>query len=101
MERVLFIKRRKKESNRKLYLEFIFRRNRSWVEGSPDIFSIGQLGGTQGDVEDLPKLGAIIFKKSWKILGTTKEGLKKYLGGEKRKFWEVIVSLKAGASKIV
>lgn len=31
----------------------------------------------------------------------TKEGLEKYLGREKGKIWEVIVSLKAGASKIV
>lgn len=73
MEMVLFTKRRKKESNRKLYLDCIFRRNRSWVEGSPDIFIIGQLDGTQGD-EDLPKLGAIIFKKSWKILKEQKKG---------------------------
>lgn len=29
----------------------------------------------------------------------TKEGLKEYLGREKRKILEVIVSLKAGASK--
>lgn len=71
------------------------------MEGSPDVFSTGQrtsLDGTLGSAKDLPKLGAITFRVSQKIL---KERLKEYLRWEKRKIQKVIASLTAGTSKLL
>lgn len=39
MEMTHFLRRGKEESNRKEYLDNVCRRSRSWVEGSPDVFS--------------------------------------------------------------
>lgn len=77
MEITYFLRRGTEESSRKEQLDSIRRRSRRWVEGSLDVFSTAQSTSLEGileEVKDFPKLGAIILRKSQKILKGPKKG---------------------------